>query len=114
MGDGSVMPNSKSVWLRSSLYDSNTATAYTNSSADINDRPLISKEIIGPATHTMMIGEFKITNAGPNPKTYYYMISMENIGFSNSEVSKLWAFAVGPQTNPANRIYANVAKQPVE
>ncbi len=101
-----ALPNDRSVWVRSSLYDSATSTGYANSSADILDRPLISKEIVGPATNTTMIGEFKVKNSGPNPKTYYYMVSTQNSNFNSTNVSRLVNFAIAPQTSPVNRLYA--------
>lgn len=112
MENGSALANNRAVWLRSSLFESTTAEAYTNSSPDIQDRPLISKDLTGPATNTIMIGEFKVKNSGTTNKTYYYKVSVENTNFSNNEVSQVIGFGSGPEQSTSNRLFATIAKYP--
>lgn len=114
MNDGTAMSKNKAVWVRSSLFNSTTTEDYTASSGDIQDRPLISKEITGPATHTMMIGEFTVRNSGSANKTYYYKVSIENAGFGSNETSKLNLFGRGPESVATNRLVATIAKYPTE
>ena len=114
MENGNAMPNNKAVWIRSSLFDSTATEVYTASSADILDLPLISKDITGPATNAMMIGEFTVKNSGTTSKTYYYKASVENSNFSDSETSKLNLFGRGPESSPTNRLIATIAKYPAQ
>lgn len=110
----STMPKTKGVWLRMSLSETNTGTMVESS--DINrglanlatTGTLISTEVIGPATNGMLSGRFYFNNISGGNKTYYMVIKTQLFAVTQdlTKTGILQNFGVGPDVNPANRMFA--------